>query len=319
MLKDEVLKKLSENEYVSGEQLATAIGVSRNSVWKAVNKLRAEGYLIDSSTNRGYILLERPDSVTQENIEKYLYEKNFYKFIICDSVDSTNRAALDEAAKGASAGTVIIAESQSNGRGRLGRAFFSPRGSGIYMSVILRPKLDLNQLPLITACTGVAVSKAVDKVADVQSGIKWVNDVYLGGKKLCGILSQANIDMETGKAEAVVVGIGINTGKNAFSPGLSNIAVNIEDFTGVKISRSRLIAEVLNNMYDLESQIESGSFLDEYRKRSIVIGKKVMVHTVQSTYEATVTNINNNAELVVKLSDGTEKNLDSGEVSIRVY
>lgn len=318
MLTDEILKKLSEGGYVSGEYLASELSVSRNAVWKAVNKLRSEGYVIDSCTNKGYILSDKPDVITKENICGYLKDKkNEYGFIILSEIDSTNRAALDEAAKGAVSGTVVIADTQTKGRGRLGRSFYSPSGSGIYMSVVLRPQIDLKLLPLVTAATGVAVANAVDKVAGVNCKIKWVNDIFLGGRKLCGILSQANIDMETGKAEAVVVGIGINVGLKSYSPELANIAVNLEEYTGKKFERSRIIAEVLNNMCDIEKQIISRSFIKEYRRRSNVIGSEVTVYTANGDYNAFAEDIDSDAKLIVKMPDGTVKKLDSGEVSVR--
>lgn len=183
-MKQKILDMLRDGDYVSGEWLAAQLGVSRNSVWKAVKRLRAQGYVIESKTNRGYILLDSPDVLREADICRHLGEDAaHFSIVLRDSLDSTNRLALELAAEGAPAGTVVIADSQTAGRGRLGRSFFSPPGTGIYLTMIFRPQTELSQLPLMTACVGVAVARAVDTVCGVETGIKWVNDLFLGQKK----------------------------------------------------------------------------------------------------------------------------------------
>ncbi|MBR1811830.1 MAG: biotin--[Clostridia bacterium] len=320
MLKEDILTCLRQGGYVSGEQLARRFAVSRNAVWKAVMHLRKEGYAIDSVTNRGYCLTAAPDILQIAELQSCLgAQAGLYEIFVYDRIDSTNREAMERAAAGAAAGTVILADTQTAGRGRLGRSFYSPPGTGIYMSVILRPDLPLSQLPLITACAGTAVAAAVDRLYGTDTGIKWVNDLYLGGKKFCGILSQASIDMERGTPEAVIIGIGINAAKGAFPDEIAEIAVSLEEAAGKRVRRAQLIGEILKNCADMEAQIRSRSFLAAYKRRSVLLGKEITVHAPDGIYTAVATDIDENAALLVTTADGSVKRVDSGEVSVRIF
>lgn len=319
MEQEKLLELLSEGTVISGEEIAGRLHVSRNSVWKAVNRLREAGYAIESGTNRGYRLLSSPDVLRAQDIERALGSlAGRYDIRVLAQTDSTNREAADAAANGAPDGTVVVADTQTAGQGRLGRSFFSPSGSGVYLSFVLRPELEPSELPLITACTGVAVARAVDALAGTQTGIKWVNDLFLDGKKLCGILSRASVDMESRRPEYVVVGIGVNVGRHAFPPELRSVAVSLEEVTGARIARARLIAEILKNCATLTDEVKSRSFLAEYRRRCIMLGRQVVVHTARGSYPAFAEAVDDNAALVVRTEDGVRHTVDSGEVSVKL-
>lgn len=311
----DLLSLLKMGEYISGEEIARRLKLSRNSVWKAINLLRKDGYIIEGGTKKGYLLVSSPDILKPEEIQAKVGAD--FTIQLYDCLDSTNAKAMTLAQEGASSGTVILANEQKAGRGRKGREFFSPRGKSIYMSLILRSQLSHRELPLVTAFMGTAAALAIDEICGVETGIKWVNDLYLGGKKIAGILSQASLNMESGSADFIVIGIGINVNLVQFPPELSPIAASIEQLTGKAVSRSDLIAKILANCRQMDEKIRQRSFLEEYRRRSIVLGKKILVCGASESYEAVAEEIDDNAALLVRLSNGEIKILDSGEVSIK--
>lgn len=320
-LKHQVLKILESNRgcYINGARLADELYVTRSAVWKAIKALQKDNYKIEAVPNRGYRLLPDNDIVSAESISPYLKPSAaHYQLDVRQSVDSTNTIAKELAAKGAREGTVIIALEQTHGRGRMGRSFYSPKGSGIYLSVILRPKLSIEDSLLITICAAVAVARAIETVADVEAQIKWVNDIYLAGKKVCGILTEASLDFESGGLEFAVVGIGINIAATAFPDDIKDIAGSI--FTEKpkdKPVSSMLVAEILNNISEMTSAITDKKYLDEYRKRSFLIGKDIYVIKGSQTINAKAVDIDDQARLVVEYEDYTKEALNSGEVSVR--
>ncbi len=245
-----------------------------------------------------------------EYIKKYL-DNPEKKIILLYETDSTNSYAKELAKNGECDGTVIIAETQTNGRGRLGRVFQSPKGSGIYMSVIVRK----NFKPDITACTAVAVAEAVDKVCGTDTLIKWVNDIYLNEHKICGILTEASMSQNNYYA---VIGIGLNVGsvKESFDSKLLKTASSIEDETGKKFNRSQICAEIINSLERHLEQIETRLFIEKYRKRSFLIGKEVTVLKGSEERNACVLDIDENACLKVRYNDGSEEVLNSGEARL---
>lgn len=210
--KERVLRALEAREgaHVSGAQLARELGVTRNSVWKAVNALRREGYHIDATTNRGYALSHEDDLLSASGIRRFLPADAPLLPTVRKSLDSTNAEALRRAVDGAPEGTVIVAEEQTAGRGRRGRSFFSPAGTGIYLSILVRPALAAERAHLLTCSAAVAVAEAIEACAGVDASIKWVNDVYCRGKKVAGILTEGSFDLEGGVLQHAVVGIGVN-------------------------------------------------------------------------------------------------------------
>lgn len=366
--KGNVLKALEQNKgvTVSGEELAGHLNVSRAAVWKAIGELRKEGYPIDAITNRGYCLSSFSDLLSAEGISPHI-APSFHgcPIHIFKTLESTNLTAKKMALEGAPAGSVIIAEEQTRGRGRMGRSFYSPPGRGIYMSFILKPRFDASKAVLITTAASVAVCRAIEKVTGVSCFIKWVNDIYADGKKVCGILTEAVTDFETGQIEHIVLGIGINygTASGEFPEELAGIAGSlfqvkpasgipagygapssgvipaIEEFPTDKgttaeddpanaapPSRNRLIAEVINQVLEINEDLESRNFIEEYRRRSMVLGKEIRILTPGQAHEARdftkgitayAVDVDPDGGLMVRYEDGSSGILNTGEVSIR--
>jgi BirA family biotin operon repressor/biotin-[acetyl-CoA-carboxylase] ligase len=223
------------------------------------------------------------------------------------------------AAKGAKEGTVIIAREQTEGRGRMGRSFYSPMSSGIYFSIILRPKLNLEDSLLITTAAAVAVAQAIEAVAKVKAEIKWVNDVYIAGKKVCGILTEASLNFENGGLEYAVVGIGINIMTKDFPDELNSIAGSLFfDKPENSPITSMLVAEVLNNIARCMNTLTDKQYLEEYRKRSFLIGKDILVLKGSEALPAKAIDLDDKARLVVEYENHVIEALNSGEVSIRI-
>lgn len=237
---------------------------------------------------------------------------------VFDSVDSTNTVAKDMAQDGAPHGTTVIALHQDKGRGRLGRSFHTPEGQGIYMSIILRSANSINNSILITTAASVAVCRAMKSVADADPGIKWVNDIIIDGKKVCGILAEAIADPGAATPEAIIVGIGINLSTEGFPEELQGIAGAVEgDF-----SAGKLAATVITDLLALTENLDDSTFIDEYRQLSLVIGKTVKVHKggyseTSAGIPARVLNVDNHGGLQVIYTDGSRETLSSGEISIR--
>ena len=317
-IREKALALLETGEAVSGEQLARELGVSRNAVWKVMKRLRDEGYEIEAVTNRGYRLLSAPDVLSESGIRKWLKTRELgCEIEIHDRLDSTNNRAKALAAAGARQGTVVIADSQSSGRGRQGRSFFSPDHSGVYLTIVLKPDCAPEQAGLLTSLAAVATARAVEKTADVKADIKWVNDLYIGDKKICGILSEAGLGMEAGRLEYAMVGIGVNTARMSFPPELKEIATSIGNECAEAPDRNRLIAEILNETEALLGDLETGRFLEESRRRSNVIGRTVTVMEGEKRYPAKAVDIDSQGRLVIETTTGRTC-LNYGEVSLKL-
>ncbi len=322
--KDSVLKALQENKdiFLSGEELSNKLNISRTAVWKAIKSLREEGYTVKAVTNRGYMLVQDDGAITEDSLRAFLPTK--YKdnnIFIYDTIDSTNLKAKHIALEKAEHGTVVMAMQQTEGRGRLGRSFFSPR-RGIYLSIIVKPTFDLSKSVLVTAAAAVAVAEAIESVCGVDAQIKWVNDIYVDGKKVCGILTEGITDFETGQINSLIIGIGVNTTVKDFPGELLETVGAVEG----NYSRSALAAEIISRTLNFTEALESRTFIDAYRKKSMVIGKTVRVYkgginTAAKAQahgkSAKVIDIDNDGGLMVIYSDGARETLSTGEISIR--
>lgn len=319
--KDAVFRILKQNEgkYISGSDIADRIGITRAGVWKAIHALRADGVQISAATNRGYCLAGVADVLSEAVIRQHLKRQNV-RIEILDSCDSTNNLAKRLAMQGAADGTIVAAETQTAGKGRLGRSFYSPGRGGVYMSVILRPKLPAYDSVQITAGAAVAVCRAIEQLCRVKTEIKWVNDIYISGKKVCGILTEAASDWESGGVEYIVVGIGINVrrGTEPVPEELAEIITTLEEHTnGTSLGRNELIAAVANELDKIAGNLENGAFINEYRTRSMVLGKRVYASCGEMCEKVEVLEIDARGGLVVRGTDGMIKTLHSGEISIR--
>lgn len=232
-------------------------------------------------------------------------------------IGSTNDRARELALSDVPHGTIVLADSQTAGRGRFDRVFHSPRGSGVYFSCILRPEIPAEKAVLLTPMAAVAVARAMERVAAVQAGIKWVNDVYIGGKKACGILCEAQMDFESGRLRHVIMGIGVNVGFMDFPEELRDKATSIANECGCAVSRNRFTAELINELNRLFEELEAGKFMAEYRDRSCIIGRDVQVLRGNDSYPARVLDISPEGDLIVH-TDGGEETLRSGEISLKL-
>ena len=322
-VKDEVLKELENNkgDYISGGQLADNLGVSRNSVWKAIKALEKSGYEINAIPNKGYCLAEKNDILSSYSIKQHL--KNPHLDIsVFSSVTSTNTILKEMAEQGAKEGTVIIAEEQNAGRGRTGKQFYSPKGTGIYISILLRPDIPAEESLFLTTSAAVATARAIEDVSDKRALIKWVNDIYLEDKKTCGILTEGAFNVETGKLDYAIVGIGINVciPDGGFPDNIKDIATAIFDKQTDSINkRSILIANLLDYFMEYYKDFKSKSYVKEYIERSMIIGKTITIIEGSKTSVAKAIDIDKNCRLKVQFEDGTTKWLSSGEVSTKIH
>ena len=249
---------------------------------------------------------------------KMLLEQNEFVCTVLEleETDSTNRVAKELAINGAPEGSLVVARKQSGGKGRLGRSFFSPEG-GIYMSMILRPQIPADRAVLITTCAAVAVARAIERVSDVTAGIKWVNDIFVNGKKVCGILAEAGLEPEQTAPAYVILGIGINVKKQSVPEALKEIVGCLEEDNGKRISKEVLIAEVWKEFGKLYKSISDAIYMEEYKGRSVLLGKEVTVFSPDGDYKATVTDIDRDGHLVID-RQGDMLKLSCGEVSVKV-
>lgn len=322
--KENVLGFLEANrgQSVSGQHIAQNLNISRNAVWKAIKELEKEGHKIGAGTNKGYCLWADDDILSVQGMLPFLADKGCAdKIALHGSLTSTNQTAKEMALAGAEHGTVVIADCQTAGRGRLGRGFYSPPGCGIYMSLILHPReLPLNPPTLITALAALTVCEAIEAVTKKDPRIKWVNDVYLDKKKICGILTEAVTDFESGGIEWVVVGIGINfsTPTAAFPQELRPIAGAIFPDLEPTATRNRLAAEIINRFLSLGNQYEKKVIYQKYRDRLMMLGERITVVEANSTYEAVAIDIDEDGRLLVENEKHETRILSSGEISIRM-
>lgn len=319
-VKNEVLHILEQNkgEIVSGQELAEKIGVSRTAIWKSINSLKEEGYSILGVSNKGYLLSPSSDVLSSEGIKPFL--KNEYKDIpitVFKTIGSTNTEAKLLAMKNATHGTVILSEEQTQGRGRMGRNFYSPADSGIYLSIILKPQLNIADSVLITTATAVAVCLAIDKFTPKEPKIKWVNDIYIDDKKVCGILTEAVTDIESGIINSVIVGIGLNVKTEIFPSEISEIAGSIFNSNDRDFIRNQLSAEIVNNVLDMCVDLKDRSFLEIYKNRSMIIGERIRYLKNNQWFEGYAQDIDELGGLVVFHEDGHKEVLHSGEISVR--
>ena len=319
-LRDKILFALyrRNGDYISGEALASQFDVSRNAVNKAVAKLKSLGYTIAAGTNKGYALDPACDKLSAAGILSNLAARRpgfrAGPFIVCDLTDSTNSEAKRLAMKGAANGTIVIADSQAGGRGRMARNFYSPPGSGLYYSLIIKPRFDISKSVLVTAMAAVATARTISAVCGIETEIKWVNDLYYDGKKVVGILTEAMSDFESGMVETVIIGIGINVKE---PPG--GFPKEIKDKAGIlsnDCNRNALAAELTYNLLTMLETIEERSFISEYKERSMVLGRNIKI--VQTGKRVRAVDLAEDAGLIVQYGDGTRDTLSTGEISITV-
>ncbi|MGH0052319.1 MAG: biotin--[acetyl-CoA-carboxylase] ligase [Sphaerochaetaceae bacterium] len=303
----------------SGQQLADEMGVSRTAIWKAMETLRNQGHVIEGIPSRGYRLLTSTLLYSKEHLGALLPSWELHLF---DSLDSTNRYAKALASKNQDTKALVLACHQSEGRGRLSRSFYSPQG-GIYLSLLFPATFPLSESSLITSLTAVATSEAIEEVCGKACQIKWVNDLFYQNKKICGILTEGVLGVESGRLTSVVVGIGLNlfTKKEVFEGDLKTIATSLYDGQASLpsgFSVDDLVAAIVHKEEAYMATLRERSFLDAYRSRSLVLGREVQVLSSLQSYSAKAVAIDDDAHLVVEDTKGERKVLSSGELSIRL-
>ena len=315
-LRDDLLAELEKRrgEDVSGQALAERFGVSRSAVWKAVNALRAAGFEISSTPNRGYRLRAEDDRLSAAGVRAALGETCAgLRVRVYETLDSTNQEAKRLLAAGEPCPMLLLAEEQTAGRGRRGRGFYSPAGEGLYMTLALQPRAALSQATLLTAAAAVAVAQSVEALTALACQIKWVNDVYLDGKKLCGILTEASGSFEADALSSVCAGIGVNVRTRDFPEEFAGRACSLWPLA---VSRNRLAAEIAVRLLNFAADLGAREFLEEYRRRSLVLGKAVTFTRDGGERRALAVGIGENGELIVRYDDGREEALNAGEVRL---
>lgn len=322
MLRDEVLTLLRTQGGVplSGEAMSRSLGVSRAAIWKAMEALRQEGYEISSAPRRGYWLESSPDRLSPGELVRPGCQVG--RELVClETVDSTNNEVKRRAVGEAPDGLAVVAEAQTGGRGRRGRSFVSPPGKGLYLSVLLKPKCPLAEVPAITAWSAVAVCNAIETVCGVRPGIKWPNDVILKGRKLCGILTELELEAETAALRYVVVGIGVNISQTEadFGPDVAPVAVSLAQALGYTPRRAELARALLDSLEALYAEFPQAKqqWLERYRADCLTVGKPIRVLSAAGEREGTALGIDGEFALRVSWKDGGEETLSSGEVSVR--
>jgi len=319
-MKEQVLSFLKEqSDYRSGEEISQKLGVTRAAVWKTIKKLQSEGYEIVSSTKKGYKLLVTPNIITANEIKDGLHAKYMgTEIIYFDEIDSTNNEAKRLAREGAKEGTLVVADKQTSGKGRLGRVWTSPAGEGIWMSLILRPNILPSEASQLTLIAGVNMCDAIKKVTGLDAKIKWPNDIVVNGKKVCGILTEMSAQVEG--IEFVVIGIGVNVNMKEFPnelPYATSLAIEgMREF-----SRKKIIGVFLESFeedYYAYTKVPNLLFIKErYEENCITLGKTVKLIARDEETIAKALEINKEGALVVELQDGSIKEVSTGEVSVR--
>jgi len=306
---------------VSGAALSRLLGVSRTAVWKHVKALRANGYQIEAVPAKGYRLLSSPEVLTNLDIAAGLATKRIGSSVVClKETESTNAVAFKMAEEGAREGTVVIADAQTAGKGRLGRIWLSPAGVNLYCSVVLRPPIAPVAACQLTFLSVVAVARAIESCTALKPLIKWPNDILINGKKVAGLLNEMNA--ETEKVNFVVLGIGVNLNVRMSDLGeglLRHPATSLLEAGGVKVNRAeftRTLLRELDRLYDRFLQEGEGPVRAEWLERSAIRGRSVRVSQGNREFSGVVQGVDSFGALLVQLADGTVETVLSGDVSL---
>ncbi|MFF2752709.1 biotin--[acetyl-CoA-carboxylase] ligase [Psychrobacillus sp. NPDC058041] len=320
--KEKILSQLlvAKGEPISGQKLADELSISRTMIWKHLKALEEEGYVIEAVKKKGYILISTPDIVSKERITTYLQTlqlgHNILYYPVCDS---TQNIATEKARNGASHGTVIITEQQSAGRGRLERAWDSSANKGIWMSVVIRPEISPHMAPQFTLVSAVAITKAIEEMTDIVPEIKWPNDLLINGKKMTGILTELQADMD--RVQSIIIGIGVNVNQEleSFDQSIQSIATSLKIETGHEINRAALVAKILfylekySTIY-VEKGFEPIKLL--WESYSCTIGKRVRATLLRETLEGIAIGITNDGVLQLRLDNGEIRGIYSADIHL---
>ena len=308
--------------YLSGEKVSQELGLSRSGVNNCVQRLRQEGFHILSATNRGYRLLEDTDLLNSRELLWYLGEPRMQSVYCYDSIDSTNEELKRRLSENPADGTVAVSNQQPRGKGRMGRTFISPKDVGIYLSILFRTEAPVDRIPELTAWTAVAVSRAITASCGAACTIKWVNDLLVNNKKICGILTEAVMEAESGRTSSVVIGIGVNAneGREGFPEEIRSKASSLRLETGQSVCRARLAAAMIQELDRMRQDWPNcpESYLQEYRAACVTLGRNILVEKEGERRPAVALAIMDDFSLQVRFLDtGEIARLRSGEVRVR--
>ncbi len=320
-MKEEILRLLrSADGYISGQELCNRFGVSRTAVWKAINQLKEAGYEIEAQQNKGYRLMAAPDLMTEAEIKSLMHTDWVAKEVLYfDTIDSTNTKAQELAEKGYPSGTLVVADKQESGKGRRGRSWVSPSGTGIFMTLMIKPDINPNNASMLTLVAALAVAKAITSVTGEEALIKWPNDIVVNSKKVCGILTEMNAQFDY--INHIVVGIGINVHNESFPEEISQMASSLMiEAGGKRFHRAQIIAETMSyfeQYYDtfLKTQ-DLSALVREYDELLVNMNKAVRVLDPKEPFDGKAMGITPKGELIVDTWE-SRKLVSSGEVSVR--
>ena len=320
-MKEEILRLLrSADGYISGQELCNRFGVSRTAVWKAINQLKEAGYEIEAQQNKGYKLMAAPDLMTEAEIKSLMHTDWVAKEVLYfDTIDSTNTKAQELAEKGYPSGTLVVADKQDSGKGRRGRSWVSPSGTGIFMTLMIKPDINPNNASMLTLVAALAVAKAITSVTGEEAMIKWPNDIVVNSKKVCGILTEMNAQFDY--INHIVVGIGINVHNESFPEEISQMASSLLiEAGGKRFHRAQIIAETMSyfeQYYDIFLKTQDLSALvREYDELLVNRNKSVRVLDPKEPFDGKAMGITPKGELIVDTWE-SRKLVSSGEVSVR--
>lgn len=321
-VKNEFLKRLfkANGQPISGQEIADEFGVSRTAIWKYVKEFEEAGYKIGTVRKKGYYLISVPDALTEANIHKYLRTERYGRVVhYLETCDSTQPIAHQYAQEGAIDGTVVIAEEQQGGKGRMARPWVSKAYKGIWMSVILKPELTPQQAPQITLVAAVATVQAIHEVTGLTPEIKWPNDLLLDGKKITGILTELQTDPDRVKAILLGIGINVNQEKSEFPEELEAIATSLNLALGKPVNRAKLVASILKHLEHFVSLYVEEGFLpikQLWERHANTIGKQVRAVMLRETIEGIAVGITEEGMLELQLSDGRIRQIYSGDIEL---
>ena len=316
MLDDKILNCFKKNEegYISGEEMSRELGISRAAVWKHIENLREEGYGIEAFPHLGYKLISIPDRLTEAELgwrlKTDIIAKKIYSY---KETASTNDAAHDLAMAGEKEGAIVIAESQTAGRGRMGRKWASPKSKGAYFSVILRPDILPKEVPCITLFSALSVAKTIREMLNLAAFIKWPNDVLIDSQKICGVLTEMNA--ETDRINFVIIGIGINI--NTKKEELPRGATSIMEASGKELSRVEVVRSIFKNLdkyYKLFNSGHISGIIKEYKEFSNFLGTRVQVTYHDTKIEGYAADVDEDGALILRMDSGLNERILAGDV-----
>ena len=320
MYKEKILSFLraSRTGFLSGEELARKTGVSRTMVWKHIKSLERDGFGIEAVPSQGYRITSEPDILRQNDIKQGLKTKVMGKEIhLFPEIASTNTLAMEMASRGSAEGTVVIAELQTSGKGRLGRKWVSPKGN-LYLSIILRPDIPMHKAPIITLMGAVAVTSAIRNMCGVQAAIKWPNDILIANKKVSGLLTEMSAEQDRIRHLVIGIGVDVNMELGTLPPDIRPLVTTLSAEVGIKINRTALLREILRELDRWYQAFlkNSADVLEEWEKLNMTIGNPIAVSGAGEMLAGLAQGIDNEGRLVVKLDNGTVRTVAAGDVTI---